>query len=108
MSSRTIIDYHAPFDRGLKNCSNRGFSGLVVAWIILEVAISLHRGFMCELLISFIELEKQFILLNIFMKLRTRLRENKPNPMVHGLSSVLKCVVKKSLFFSGEKTGKLE
>ena len=38
----------------LKNCSNRGFSGLVVAWIILEVAISLHRGFMCDFLISFI------------------------------------------------------
>ena len=59
------------------NCSNRGFdfSGLAVARIILEVAIRLHRGFMCEFLISFIELEKQFMLLNIFMKLRTRLQE---------------------------------
>ena len=38
---------------------------------------------MCELLISFIELEKQFILLNIFMKLRNKITEvinerNKP------------------------------
>ena len=39
----------------------------------LEVAVSLHRGFMCEFLISFIKLEKQFIPLTIFMKLITRL-----------------------------------
>ena len=79
-----------------------------MTWIILEVAISLHRGFMCEFLISFIEQEKQFILLNIFMKLRTILRENKLDPMLHGLSSVLKCLVQQNLFFSTEKSGKLE
>ena len=44
-----------------------------VDWLWIGGTIGLHRGFMCEFLISFIELEKQFILLNIFMKLRTRL-----------------------------------
>ena len=34
--------------------------------------------------------------------------KNKSNPMLHGLSSVLKCVVQQNLFFSGEKSGKME
>ena len=64
----------------------------------LEVTISLHRGLMCEFLISFLELEKQFIPLNIFMKLRNKITEdikerNKPYLMLRGLNSVLKYVV---------------
>ena len=35
--------------------------------------------------------------------------KNKPNLMLHGLISVLKCVVQQNLFLSGcEKSGKLE
>ena len=64
--SLSVLKYGICSPFPLKNCSNRGFSGL-------EVATSLHRGFMGEFLILFIELEKQFILLNISMKLRTRI-----------------------------------
>ena len=61
-----------------------------------------------------IKLEKQFILLNIFMKLRNKITEdikktNKPYLMLHGLNSVLKCVVQKICSSAaGKKNGQLE
>ena len=56
---------------------------------------------MSELLISFSELEKQFILLNIFMKLRNKITEdmnerNKPYLMLYGLNAILKSVIPKN------------
>ena len=54
---------------------------------------------MCEFLISFIKLEKEFTLLNIFMKLKNKITKdikdgNKPHLTLYGLESVFKCTVK--------------
>ena len=77
-------------------------------WLWIGVTIScLHREVHARVSDLFIELEKQVILLNIFMKLKNKIAEdinerNKPYLMLHGLNLVLKSVVQQNLFFSGQ------
>ena len=71
----------------------------------LEEAITLRRGFMCEVLISFIELETIYSAEHLHEtqnKITEEINEkNKMNLLPHGLSSVLKCVVQQNLFLTG-------
>ena len=65
--------------------------------------ITLHLGFMrrtSDLVYRTHSQEKQFILVNIFMKLRNKVTEdinerNKPYLMLYPLNSVFKCVIQK-------------
>ena len=72
-------------------------------------ANSLHRGFMYEFLLSFIKLEKQYILLNIFIKLRNTItadifkREKQTISDATGIEFSFEmrgAVVQQNLFFS--------
>ena len=73
-----------------------------VDWLCWLIDQSVCIASSCANLWSRLSQEKQFILLNIFMKLRNKITEDineryKPYVMLYGLNGVLKCVIKKNV-----------